>query len=121
MWHQALDDHRILFIDYGMAFHYVDHKTVFQNESFGINPPLLKWRHSFIPNRQQRVKVGNAFSKWVMTNGGMPQGTWLESYVFLIFNNDLKTIMPTVKFVDDVTVTEIINLHSSSQLQTAAD
>jgi hypothetical protein len=29
--------------------------------------------------------------------------------------------MPTVKFVDDVTVTEIINLHSSSQMQTAAD
>jgi hypothetical protein len=32
-----------------------------------------------------------------------------------------ETIMPTVKFVDDITVTEIINSHSSSQMQTAAD
>jgi hypothetical protein len=125
MWHQALDDHnsaRILFIDYSKAFDHVDHKTVLSKmKVFGIDPPLLKWMHSFLLNRQQRVKVGNAFSKWTTMNGGMPQGTWLGPYVFLILIDDLRTIMPTVKFVDDVTVTEIINLHSSSQMQTAAD
>jgi hypothetical protein len=40
---------------------------------------------------------------------------------FFVLIDGLKTIMPTVKFVDDETVTEIINLHSSSQMQTAAD
>jgi hypothetical protein len=47
-------------------------------------------------------------------NGGIPQGTWLGPYVVLILIDDLRTIIPTVKFVDDVTVTEIINLHTSS-------
>jgi hypothetical protein len=36
-------------------------------------------------------------------NGGMPQGTWLDPYVFLMLINDLETDLPTFKFVDDVT------------------
>jgi hypothetical protein len=124
IWHQALDDHnsaRLLFINYSKASDHVDHKIVSKMKIFGSDPPLLKWMHSFLSNRQQCVKVGNAFSKWITRNGGMPQGTWFGPYVFLIRIDDLKTIMPTVKFVDDVTVTEIINLHSCSQMQTAAD
>ena len=38
----------------------------------------------------------------------MPQGTWFGPYVFLILIDDLNTIMATFKFVDDVTLTEII-------------
>jgi Reverse transcriptase (RNA-dependent DNA polymerase) len=75
-----------------------------------IHPRLLKWMHSFLSNRQQRVKIRNVFSDWISLKGGMPQGTWLGPYVFLILINDLNTIMASFKFVDDVTLTEIINL-----------
>ena len=39
---------------------------------------------------------------------GMPQGTWLGPLSFIIFINDLKISCPTHKFVDDVTLTEIL-------------
>jgi hypothetical protein len=77
--------------------------------------------HSFLLNRQQRVKVGNTFSDWTTLKGGMPQGTWLGPYVFLIVINDLTTMMATFKFVDDVTLAEIVDQSNTSQMQLAAD
>jgi len=38
----------------------------------------------------------------------MPQGTWLGPYIFLIDINDLQTKLPAFKFIDDVTVIEVI-------------
>jgi hypothetical protein len=94
MWHQALDSHnsiRAVFIDYSKAFDHVDHSTVLRKmTALGIHPLLLKWMHSFLSYRQQRVKVGN-ISDWITLKGGMPQGTWLGPYVFLILIDDLNT------------------------------
>jgi hypothetical protein len=61
------------------------------------------------------------FSSWATLNGGMPHGTWFGPYVFLMLINDLKTDLPTFKFVDDVATTEIIRQAGPSQMQTAAD
>jgi Reverse transcriptase (RNA-dependent DNA polymerase) len=77
--------------------------------------------HSFLSNRQQRVKIRNIFSDWISLTGGMPQGTWLGPYVFLILLNDLNTNMASFKFFDDVTLTEIINQSDISSMQLAAD
>jgi len=49
----------------------------------------------------------------------MPQGTWLGPYIFLIHINDLQTTLPAFKFIDDVTVIEVIDSTASSQMQTA--
>ena len=46
---------------------------------------------------------------------------WFSPYVFLILNDDLSTIMATLKFVDDVTLTEITAQSNTSQMQLAAD
>ena len=125
MWHKALDDRnsvRALFVDYSKAFDHVDHSTVLNKmAALDIHPCLLKWMHSFLLNRQQRVKIGNTFSDWITLKGGMPQGTWLGPYVFLIIINDLTTMMATFKFVDDVTLTEIVDQSNTSQMQLAAD
>ena len=125
MWHKALDDRnsiRALFVDYSKAFDHVDHSTVLKKmAALEIYPCLLKWMHSFLLNRQQRVKIGTVFSDWITLKGGMPQGTWFGPYVFLILIDDLNTIMATFKFVDDVTLTEIIDQSHMSQMQLAAD
>ena len=34
---------------------------------------LFRWTHSFLQNRQKRVKVGEMFSDWLSPNGGVPQ------------------------------------------------
>ena len=108
---------RVLFVDYAKAFDHVDHTTVLlKMAALRIDPKLLKWMHSFLFQRQQRVKIGHVFSSRATLNGGMPQGTWLGPYVFIMLINDLKTDLPTFKFVHDVTITEIISQAGPSQM-----
>ena len=124
-WHQALDNRqsvRSLFIDYSKAFDHVDHTTVIMKmATYNIDPALLRWMCSFLTDRQQRVKIGNVYSDWVTLTGGMPQGTWFGPYVFLMVIDDLTTMMLMFKFVDDVTMTEILNSNDTSQMQIAAE
>ena len=125
LWHQALDNHksiRTVFVDYSKAFDHVDHATVLAKmAALNIHPCLIRWMHSFLSNRQQRVKIGSAFSQWTTLTGGMPQGTWFGPYVFLIMINDLLPMLDTFKFVDDVTMVEVVDPSTDSQMQAAVD
>jgi hypothetical protein len=68
--------------------------------ALGIHPFIRKWMHSFLLNRQQRVKIGSVVSEWTSPNEGMPQGTWFGPYIFLILINDLETFLTLFKFVE---------------------
>lgn len=124
-WHQALDNRqsiRTLFVDYSKAFDHVDHQIVLNKmTAMGLDHWAIRWMHSFLSNRQQRVKIGSAFSTWTTLTGGMPQGTWFGPYVFIILINDLQTVMDMYKFVDDVTITEVVDQPTETQMQWAAD
>ena len=126
-WHKALDEHhsiRVVFIDYAKAFDHVDHLTVIKKlADLGIPLILLRWIHSFLMDREQRVKIGKTFSDWISPNGGMPQGTVIGPYVFLSLINDLKSRLELHKFVDDCTLTETIRKHqlNSSIMQSEID
>jgi hypothetical protein len=119
--HQALDDQNsawCLFIDFTMAFDHVDHTLSLEKLSaFGTDHLILRWLHSFLYNRQQREKIGNVTSQWTSLSGGMPQGTWLGSYVFLALIDVLRAVLSLLKFVDDVTGTAVIAPSTSSQMQ----
>jgi hypothetical protein len=122
IWHQALDDHnsvRVVFIDYAKAFDHVDHSTVLTKMiQMGIPDFITQWMHSFLSNRKQRVKIGHTMSEWISLRGGMPQGTWLGIYIFLILINGLQSTIPLPKYVDDVTASESLlpaNLAPCSQ------
>ena len=111
-WSTALDNGnsvRALFVDYSKAFDRVDHNTLL-NKMMAVGVPklVLRWLFSFLNDRQQRVKLGNSFSHWASITGGMPQGTWLGSLIFIIYIDDLKPSCITHKFMDDVTLTEVI-------------
>jgi hypothetical protein len=124
-WHRAMDERksaRVLFIDYAKAFDRVDHPTVIQKlGALGVPPIILRWLHSFLTDRQQRVKIHDFLSNWASPNGGMPQGTWLGPHVFLSLINDLRSTLPLHKFVDDCTMTEIISPVDASKLQEEFD
>jgi hypothetical protein len=54
--------------------------------------------------------------------GGLPQGTWLGPLFFIGLMNGLKTFLPVHKYVDDVTITEIIEQRTdNSRMQDACN
>jgi len=77
--------------------------------ALGAQPFITRWMHSFLLECCQRVKINNIASHWATLNGRMPQGTWLGPYIFLIRINDLQTTLHAFKFIDDVTVIEVID------------
>ena len=104
---------------YAKAFDHVDHATVLRKmTAMGVPEFIVRWVFSFLSGRRQRVKIGNFLSDWLFLNGGMPQGTWLGLYVFLILINDLTAAIKLHKYVDDVTLTEVLAKDESSRMQT---
>ena len=119
-WHQALDSSesvRVIFIDYAKAFDHVDH-SILVRKLYNFNVPqfLIRWLCSFLTNRMQRVKLSEYFSEWLTLKGSMPQGTWLGPLVLILLINDLSSDCGMHKFVDDVTLTEVIKKNDHSNM-----
>ena len=125
--HAASDNKRsvrMMFIDYSKAFEYVDHSLLLTKLShLDIDSFIIRWTASFLSQRQQRVKIGNFTSSWLTLKGGMPQGTWLGIYCFLVHINDLKSNITLYKYIDDVTAIELIEHsdHASSIMQSTVN
>lgn len=105
---------RCCLVDFSKAFDRIDHNILISKlRLLNVPPILLNWCASFLQNRQQRVKLGNVKSGWKFIHAGVPQGTKLGPLFFLVMINDLTTTVPMYKFVDDVTMSEIISLQSN--------
>ena len=78
---------------------------------------LLRWVASFLQGRAQVTRVGASVSAPLYLNGGIPQGTKLGPVLFAFVVNDLvRGWGACIKFVDDLTVLEVVPRNSSSLL-----
>ena len=115
-WSNALDNGhsvRALFVDYSKAFDRVDHNTLLNKMmAMGVPKLVVRWLSSFLNDRQQRVKLGSSLSDWTWITGGMPQGSWLGPLIFIVYIDDLHPSCTIHKFMDDVTLTEVITKDS---------
>jgi len=104
-WNSALDNRksvRLLYVDYAKAFDHVDHSTVVRKLiNVGVPDILIRSICSFLIDRQQRVKMCDTFSSWVMLSGSMLQGSLLGPLTFIVLVDYLTTGCMTHKFVDD--------------------
>lgn len=98
-----------IFIDVRKAFDSVNHKLLIHKlEKIGFNNKALQLLQSFLDNRFQYVEINGVKSERKRTNTGVPQGSILGPFLFIIFVNDLfnlKTKGVIQLFADDATVT----------------
>lgn len=101
---------RSCMIDFSKAFDRVDHNILLAKLlNFNVPNILMNWCANFLEHRHFRVKMGKLKSDWKEINAGVPQGTILAPFFFLIMINDLTTTLPLYKYVDDCTAYEIIS------------
>ena len=119
-WNAALDygsSVRAMFVDYAKAFDHVDHSILISKLiSLGVPECIIRWIFSFVYKRQQRVEIGNIFSRWLTLSGGMPQGTWLGPLTFVILIDGLRYECLVHKVIDDTTVSEILKKNEVSEM-----
>ncbi len=102
-----------MYLDFSKAFDTVPHRRLIQKlECYGITGKLLKWIKSFLTNRKQRVALNGFLSMWKLVLSGVPQGSVLGPFLFVIFINDLQDVLKVVSkmYADD---TKLISKLSS--------
>ena len=83
---------------------------------------MLRWVASFLQGRAQVTRVGALVSAPLYLNGGIPQGTKLGPVLFAVMVNDLvQSWGARIKFVDDLTVLEVVPRNSPSLLNDVVD
>ena len=117
--YESMDEGEITaacFIDITKCFDSIDHKLLLEKlEKHGIRKNI-GWFRSYLTNRQQKVVNNGRLSDVKEVHSGVPQGSVLGPFLFILFANDIGNFIETgqincyaddaVIYVSDVNATE---------------
>ena len=85
----------LLLLELSAAFDTVDHPVLLDHlsELFIITGTALEWFHSYLSNRHQAVEVNSHESTCRELHCGVPQGSVLGSFLFLLYTSPLGDVM----------------------------
>ena len=96
------------FIDLRKAFDTVSHEILGSKLSkFGFHKNIIAWLSNYLSNRKQRCKVNGITSDYLDITCGVPQGSILGPMLFLLYINDINTMLNRCKtklYADDTVV-----------------
>ena len=95
-----------VFTDLSKAFDTVDHSMLLKKLKFyGITDKNLAWFGSYLSNRKQYIEIGeNSKTDLKYVPCGVPQGSILGPFLFLVYVNDLPNasrLLDPIMFGDD--------------------
>ena len=113
---------RVVLFDFEKAFDIIDHRILIRKlHSYDISHSVISWITDFLTSRKQRVKLGqDCFSERSMLPAGVPQGTKLGPWLFIVMIDELA--IPNTElweYVDDTTTSETVGRNQNSNIQTA--
>lgn len=94
----------VLYLDLTAAFDKINHEiAVAKLERFFVHGALLSWFKSYLNGRRSQVVIGESKSAYFPIPSGIPQGSHLGPLIFLLYFNDVNTVLdgPKLSFADD--------------------
>ena len=101
----------VIYLDFCKAFDKVPHRRLLKKLwAYGIRSKLHVWIKEFLSNSTQKVVVEGKESATAQVKSGIPQGSVLGPILFLIYINDLPSVILVLKklFADDAKLYQIV-------------
>ena len=98
----------VVFLGLTKAFDTADHGILLSKLSaLGLSPSSLQWFQSYLNHRKQQTSCGQKLSEELPISFGVPQGSILGPLLFIIYINNLPTIVHHCEmtlFADDTAI-----------------